>query len=176
MPEVRTATSADAEAIARLAARTFPLACPDHTPPDAIAIHIRDELNAGRFREHMATSRFLVVDGEPGEVVGYVMLCTDPPPIDTSWTNPLELRRIYVDEHAHGSGVASALMRASLAIAQEHGHDWVWLGTNEQNARAIRFYAKFGFDIVGERTFVVAHSVESDHVMARPAGVNTVVP
>ncbi|MCU0280057.1 MAG: hypothetical protein MUE31_14355, partial [Candidatus Nanopelagicales bacterium] len=96
MPEVRTATAADAEAIARLAARTFPLACPDHTPPDAIAIHIRDELNAGRFREHMATSRFLVVDGAPGEVVGYVMLCTDPPPIDTSWTNPLELRRIYV--------------------------------------------------------------------------------
>ncbi len=175
MPDVRTATAADAEAIAQLAARTFPLACPDHTPADAIAIHIRDELNAGRFREHMATARFLVVDGDPGEVVGYVMLCTEPPPISQPWVNPLEVRRIYVDAHAHGSGIAAALMHASLEIARDAGHDWVWLGTNEQNQRAIRFYEKFGFGIVGERTFVVAHSVESDHVMARPVEVNTVV-
>ncbi len=176
MPEVRTATPADAEAIARLAARTFPLACPDHTPPDAIETHIREELSAERFRGHMASARFLVVDGDPGEVVGYVMLCTEPPPISKPWANPLEVRRIYVDAHAHGSGTAAALMQASLKIARDNGHDWVWLGTNEQNQRAIRFYEKFGFDIIGERTFVVAHSVESDHVMARTVEVNTVVP
>ena len=30
-----------------------------------------------------------------GEVGGYVMLTRDPPPIDTAWADPLELRRIY---------------------------------------------------------------------------------
>ena len=59
-------------------------------------------------------------------------------------------------------------MQESLRLAHSQGHDWIWLGTNEQNKRAIRFYEKFGFTIVGERTFRVAHSVESDHVMARP--------
>lgn len=170
MPEVRPATLDDAEAIARLAARTFPLACPDHTPPEAIAAHIRDELNADRFREHMKTSQFLVVDAADGEVCGYVMLTTDPPPIDTAWRNPLELRRIYVDASDHGGGVAADLMRASLRIAEDGHHDWIWLGTNEQNKRAIRFYEKFGFVIVGQRTFQVGPSVECDHVMARPAG------
>lgn len=166
MPDVRPATPADAEAIARLAARTFPLACPDHTTPRAIATHIATELNADRFREHMASAQFLVVDGG-AEVIGYVMLTTEPPPIETPWRNPLELRRIYVDQAEHGSGTASALMRASLHAAAAGGHDWIWLGTNEQNHRAMRFYEKFDFRIVGQRTFCVADSVESDYVMAR---------
>ncbi len=116
MPEVRPAGPEDAEAIARLAARTFPLACPDHTPPAAIEAHIANELNADRFREHMATATFLVVDAEP-EVRGYVMLSTEPPPIPTRWHNPIELRRIYVDASEHGRGVAAALMLASLQVA-----------------------------------------------------------
>lgn len=168
MVVVRSAVVADAEAVARLAARTFPLACPDHTPPEAIAEHIRTQLNARSFRELMATSQFLVVDGPDGEVSGYVMLTAEPPPIATDWRSPVELRRIYVDHAAHGSGVATALMDACLRIAADDGHDWIWLGTNEQNARAIRFYEKAGFRIVGSRTFVVGGSVESDHVMARP--------
>lgn len=168
VPEVREATPADAEAIARLAARTFPLACPDHTPPEAIAAHIADELNADRFRAHMDSAEFLVVAGDGPDIRGYVMLTTEPPPIETSWTEPLEVRRIYVDAADHGSGIASALMRASLDVGVRDGHDWIWLGTNEQNLRAIRFYRKFGFEIVGQRTFRVADSVESDHVLARP--------
>lgn len=95
------------------------------------------------------------------------MLTRDPPPIETTWADPLELRRIYVDEAQHGKGTATALMQASVARAERDGHDWLWLGTNEQNQRAIRFYEKFGFTIVGRRTFFVADSEESDHVMAR---------
>lgn len=167
MPDVRPATPEDAEAIAALAARTFPMACPDHTTARAIATHIATELTADRFREHMASAQLLVVDGDV-EAVGYVMLTTEPPPIETPWRDPLELRRIYVDRSEHGSGTASALMRASLDAAAAGGHDWIWLGTNEQNQRAIRFYEKFDFRIVGQRTFCVADSVECDYVMARP--------
>ena len=40
----RRATPADAQTLAALAARTFPLACPPHTPPDAMAEHIATSL------------------------------------------------------------------------------------------------------------------------------------
>ncbi len=165
---VREATLDDAPAIARLAARTFHLACPPTTSAEAIAAHIRDELNAERFAEHMVASDFFVVDAGDGEVCGYVMIAHDPPPIDQDWSNPVELRRIYVDTDRHSSGVAVELMDTSLAFAAERGHDWIWLGTNEANDRAVRFYEKFGFRIVGKRSFCVADSIECDHVMARP--------
>lgn len=170
MSEVRAATTSDAEAIARLAARTFALACPAHTAQTAIETHIRTELSTERFREHMAHAQFLVVDAPGGEVRGYVMLVSGPPPIEADWLHPLELRRIYVDEADMGAGTAAALMAESLRIAQRDGHDWVWLGTNEENARALRFYQKSGFSIVGRRTFRVADSEESDYVLARPVG------
>ncbi len=165
---VRKATPDDVEAIARLAARTFALACPPTTAPEAIEAHIRDELNAQRFAEHLLTSDFFVVDAEGGEVCGYVMIAHDPPTIDNDWSNPVELRRIYVDADRHSTGVAAELMRTSLEFATREGHDWIWLGTNEANSRALRFYEKFGFRIVGTRNFCVADSIECDHVLARP--------
>lgn len=162
----RPATPADAEALARLAARTFASACPPHTPPDAIEAHIATELSAQRFLEHMSHARFYVVD-EGQELSGYLMLAFDDPPIPTAWTNPIELRRIYVD--VPGGGVAGALMRT--ALEQARGHDVIWLGTNRLNARAIRFYRKHGFAIVGNRTFTVGGVAEADYVMARTVEV-----
>ena len=135
---------------------------------DRFEAHIRDELNAQRFAEHMRTSDFFVVDAEGGEVCGYVMIAHDPPPIDNDWSNPAELRRIYVDADRHSTGVAAELMQASLDVVRHTGHDWIWLGTNEANTRAVRFYEKYGFRIVGKRTFCVADSIECDHVLARP--------
>lgn len=162
----RPATPADAEALARLAARTFASACPPQTPQAAIEAHIATELTAQRFLEHMSHARFYVVDGDL-ELSGYLMLAFEDPPIPTAWTNPIELRRIYVD--APGSGVADALMRT--ALEQARGHDVIWLGTNELNARAIRFYGKHGFQIVGNRTFTVGGVAEADYVMARTVDV-----
>ncbi len=43
----------------------------------------------------------------------------------------------------------------------------MWLGTNEKNERAVRFYAKFGFTINGAKTFQMGEFVEDDHVMVR---------
>ena len=96
------------------------------------------------------------------------MIAHDPPPIDNDWSNPAELRRIYVDADRHSTGVAAELMQASLDVVRHTGHDWIWLGTNEANTRAVRFYEKYGFRIVGKRTFCVADSIECDHVLARP--------
>ena len=162
----RPATAADAEALARLAARTFASACPPHTPQAAIDAHVATQLTPERFREDLARTRVFVID-DGLELSGYLMLAFDPPPISTTWTNPIELRRIYVD--APGSGVAAALMET--ALDQARGHDVIWLGSNQLNVRAIRFYSKHGFQIVGNRTFTVGGVEEADYVMARTVEV-----
>ncbi len=158
----RRATPADAQTLAALAARTFPLACPPHTPPDAMAEHIATQLSPARFREHMAAGAEFYLIGDEA----YLMLAFDRPPIDTDWQRPLEVKRIYVDAHAHGSGLAGQLMEVAFERARQDHHDWLWLGTNKENQRAIRFYEKCGFRIVGERTFFVAETPESDYVLA----------
>ena len=62
---------------------------------------------------------------------------------------------MYLLPDYHGSGVASALMDTTLATAADWGARCVWLGVNQENQRAQRFYLKNGFTVSGTRTFHV---------------------
>lgn len=63
---------------------------------------------------------------------------------------------------------AHALMRAAIARATERGSVLVWLGVNEENVRAQRFYSKMGFTRAGVKTFDLNGSIEHDYILVRP--------
>ena len=44
----------------------------------------------------------------------------------------------------------------------------MWLGVNQNNQRAQRFYAKHGFTVNGTKTFRLGTGIENDYVMVRP--------
>ncbi|WP_143860794.1 GNAT family N-acetyltransferase, partial [Nocardia cerradoensis] len=74
----------------------------------------------------------------------------------------LEISKMYVLPGHHGTGVSTALMGAALRHAREGGYPGVWLGVNQENHRAQRFYAKHGFEKVGTKTFTVGREVHHD--------------
>jgi ribosomal protein S18 acetylase RimI-like enzyme len=82
----------------------------------------------------------------------------------------VELSKMYVLPDNHGSGVSTALMDAALAAAADWGASCVWLGVNQKNIRAQRFYKKYGFTVNGNRTFQLGTHDENDYVMVRPFG------
>ena len=82
-----------------------------------------------------------------------------------------ELSKIYVRESHHGTGVARGLMDIAITEAADSGAGSVWLGVNQQNIRANRFYEKQGFVFRGTRFFQVGDSTEADYVRERPLGV-----
>ncbi|MBM7412007.1 ribosomal protein S18 acetylase RimI-like enzyme [Clavibacter michiganensis] len=181
VPSFRVAAPADAEEVADLAARTFALACPPTTTAAAIAEHIRTVLSPARFRAHLADPTHRVVLAEVGgRPVGYTMV-VQAPPADADVAGALRLRpevelsKVYVERGSHGAGLAGPLMAETLRVARElageRGRDaeaGIWLGVNEHNARAIRFYERSGFRIVGTRSFRLSDAVETDHVMEQP--------
>ncbi|QIS43074.1 GNAT family N-acetyltransferase [Clavibacter capsici] len=181
VPSYRVATPADADEVAAVAARTFALACPPSTTAEAIAEHIRTVLSPARFRAHLEDPAHRLVLAEvDGSAVGYTMVVAAPP-ADPDVAGALrlvpviELSKVYVEAGSHGVGVARPLMAETLRIARglagEAGRDadaGIWLGVNEHNARAIRFYERSGFRIVGTRSFRLSDAVETDHVMERP--------
>ncbi len=61
----------------------------------------------------------------------------------------LELKRFYVEKSFHGKQVAHAMMHFFLDYAQENRYEMAWLGVWEYNARAQRFYSKYGFEYSG---------------------------
>jgi GNAT superfamily N-acetyltransferase len=79
----------------------------------------------------------------------------------------MELSKMYVLPGHHGSEVSAALMAATVALAVDFGCAGIWLGVNQQNARAQRYYAKHGFHRVGTKTFTVGAEVHDDFVFER---------
>lgn len=170
---VRIAGPADAAALAELAAATFRLACPPQTTEQAIAEFLRDVLSQQRFEEYLADERKLVLVAERGDTaVGYTLLVfgepADPEVAAALSIRPtVELSKCYVRAEAHGGGVASTLMTATLDAARERGAVGAWLGVNEQNDRAIRFYEKSGFTKAGTKKFLLGGVYENDHTLER---------
>ena len=76
-----------------------------------------------------------------------------------------ELSKCYVRQPYHGSGLAKALLRCAIVGATQAGMAALWLGVNQTNARAQRFYAKLGFERIGARQFPVGALVLDDYVM-----------
>jgi len=170
---IATTDSVDAEELATVAARTFPLACPPSTPPENIASFIDTNLSATRFAQYLADpQRAILTAQRDGRIVGYAMLIRGVDD-DTDVQRAVEIRpaaelsKLYLLPDYHGAGVATALMERTLATFAEWGARCVWLGVNQENRRAQRFYIKSGFKINGTRTFQVGARRENDYVMVR---------
>lgn len=178
---LRVAECTDAGKLSELAARTFPLACPENLPKSAIDAFIEAELSPDSFRtmlEDPAHHRILLAQvGQ--ELVGYT-LCI----LAGRWDNPKGLGRsgvidpcaaymskCYVDQQWQGSGVAGALLEAAvkdlLALPKEVRPPQLVLGTNEANKRAQHFYKRHGFRKGGKRRFIVGGVENRDVVLVR---------
>lgn len=191
---IRRAGPDDAALLHDVAAATFALACPPGTTAEAIADFIARHLSAERFAEYLSDPErvlFVAIDGEtaadgpnaadgPTEVVGqtvgetatavgYTMVVfgepTDADVVASITVRPTaELSKVYVRAERHGGGVAGRLVEASVDAARARGARGVWLGVNQENAKANRFYEKQGFALVGTKKFLVGEKYEDDFV------------
>lgn len=171
---VAVAEPADAATLAAVAARTFPLACPPASTAEDIAAFIETHLTAGRFAEYLADpDRVVLAAYDDGRILGYCMLIGGIPDDDADVRRAVtarpsvELSKMYVLPDSHGAGVSAALMQAALVHAAAIPVRSMWLGVNQQNLRAQRFYAKHDFTIHGTKTFHLGSAVENDYVMVR---------
>jgi ribosomal protein S18 acetylase RimI-like enzyme len=165
---VRRALPDDAVALHDVAAETFALACPPGTLQSDIDDFISTVLSVESFQGYLADpdrELFLgVVDGTPA---GYTMLVYGEPhdaDVAAAVTSrpTVELSKVYSLASAHGHGLGPALLAATLDAARERGARTVWLGVNQHNQRANRFYEKSGFAVVGTKRFKVGAQWHDD--------------
>jgi ribosomal protein S18 acetylase RimI-like enzyme len=95
------------------------------------------------------------------------MLHDGEPEKDVEGANPVEIVRLYVSRDWLGRGIGEQLMRACIDEARQTGHETLWLGVWERNARAQAFYRKWNFHTVGEHVFELGSDLQRDIVMER---------
>jgi ribosomal protein S18 acetylase RimI-like enzyme len=173
---IRRALVDDAQALSRLGAATFRDTFErDNTPGDMqlyLATAFTPERQAAEIADHASTLLVAEHHGEPAdaELVGYAHLVSGPAPGPVTGPAPLEIKRLYVSRSWHGKGVAQALMDAAIHAARTRGAKTLWLGVWERNPRAAAFYSKYGFERVGEQTFVLGTDTQTDWLLALNIG------
>ncbi len=165
---IRRATAADAAPLAALAARTFRDAFEQYNAPEDIALYLAATYSPARQAAELRDARIVTLVAEVADgLAGFAQLREGPAPAGVPGMSPIELWRFYVDRTWHGQGLAQALMAASLAAAAAGGADMIWLAVWERNDRALAFYRKHGFEVRGDKEFLLGTDRQTDRVMAR---------
>jgi len=164
----------DAGALAALAARTFPDACPDWMRQEDIEDFIAENLSRSCFERWLADPEvrvFVARNPEspaPGGYVGYAAVLhgvhADEGPPAWRARRTAYLSKLYVDRDQQGSGLAATLIRTAIEAARDDGCTGLWLGVNGENGRARAFYAKSGLTVMGQREFTVGDVACTDDV------------
>lgn len=160
--------AADNTLLANLGARTFSEAfAADNTAADMAAYLARSFSPAKQAAELADPAALFLIAESGAAAAGYAKLYATPPQTGLAGVNPVEIVRLYVVSSWIGRGVGSALMAACLAAAVARGHDAVWLGVWEHNARAIAFYERCGFTRFGAHPFRLGDDLQTDYLMGR---------
>ena len=146
---IRHATQADAEALAGLGRAL-------EQPWD----------EAGLSADIAAYGAGFYVAETDADLVGCIVLRTGHVPEGVDGQSPIQLWRIFVAPKYQGTDVASSLLAQAFAHARVNGHDVIWLGTSEDNARAIAFYRKGGFHSIGVAELHHGHESHRDLIMS----------
>ncbi|MBO0357108.1 GNAT family N-acetyltransferase [Hymenobacter sp. BT186] len=79
----------------------------------------------------------------------------------------MEIARLYVREDWVGTGLGASLMRRIIEEARQQACRSVVLGVWEKNQRAIAFYQRFGFKVIGQHEFSLGSDKQNDLIMRK---------
>ena len=163
---IRRAKADDAGLLADLGARTFSETFAADNTAENMAAYLGSSFNLAQQTDELAdpaaTFLIAVVDGV---AAGYAKLHAGRPAEEIEGAKPVELVRLYVSREWLGRSVGEALMSACVDEAKQAGHETIWLGVWQRNARAQAFYRKWNFRAVGEHAFQLGSDLQTDILM-----------
>ena len=165
---IRRGKVEDAALLSELGARTFSETFAADNTPEDLAAYIAESFSVAQQTAELEDpgSVFLIAEVE-GRAAGYAKLHDGKPEKGVEGANPIELVRLYVSREWLGRGIGEQLMRACIDEARQAGHETIWLGVWERNARAQAFYRKWNFQTVGEHVFRLGSDLQTDLLMQR---------
>jgi ribosomal protein S18 acetylase RimI-like enzyme len=166
---IRRAVPGDAPALAALGAETFTETFGRLYPPE--------DLRAFLLKAHSldAWTRLL---GDPRQAVWITELSDSAPvgfisvgacklPVENCEPEAGEVQQLYVLARHHNLRLGTRLMKIGLEWLEAKRRIPIYVGVWSENYGAQRFYARYGFDKVGEYGFHVGATVDREFILKR---------
>lgn len=99
--------------------------------------------------------------------IGYVTACPAHLPHPNVAPGDGEIQRLYILQGHQGGGRGTALLTTALDWLERDGPRTLWIGVWSENYGAQRFYARHGFEIVGDYSFMVGDHADYELITRR---------
>ena len=162
----RDAVPADGAELGAMARRSFTDTFGTLYRPEDLAVFLDQTFGEKGLPAQLSDPAFTVrvAVNEAGEIVGFAKI--GPVLFPGEWpATAIELHQLYVRGDQHGAGVGPALMDWAIATARADARTEMILSVYVDNARAIRFYRRYGFVEIGRYVFMVGEQPDDDRIM-----------
>ena len=164
--QIRPAEKTDLADLQTLASSSFVATYAPHNPPHIIEPYVKAAFSRDQILAELGHSQnSFWVAVKNGKIMGYLKLREGDLPTCIKGKNSLEVERIYADPNRKRQGIGSALMATAKTQAKAKGFDSIWLGVWQKNLASVAFYKAQGFEIAGEKTFMMDADPQVDYVM-----------
>ncbi|WP_379653717.1 GNAT family N-acetyltransferase [Pseudoxanthomonas sp. UC19_8] len=167
---IRRATLDDAHTLSALAERTFVQTFGHLYPPGDLRDFLDEAYALERMRIVLAHPDYAIFLAErEGQAIGHAAAGPCGLPHPGVQPGDGELKRLYLLQEQQNAGIGTQLFQATIDWLLRDGPRPLWVGVWSQNFGAQRFYARHGFDKVGEYQFAVGNVLDDEFILRRPA-------
>ena len=167
---IRRAGLDDAPALATLGARTFIESFGQLYSAEDLQAFLEESHTAAAYERLLADPRYALWLAEAdGRAIGYAMAGPCGLPHADVAPGDGELKRLYMLASTQGSGIGARLFEQALEWLERDGPRTLWISVWSENYGAQRFYARYGFEHVGEYAFIVGQQRDREFIFRRSA-------
>lgn len=167
MVQIRKATIDDAELLCGLCAKTFVESHGHSSPPEDIEKYIQEKYSLPAIQEELNDPKNIYhILSYQDKAAGYSKILYDVPPHDADQKHTCKLERIYLLKNYYDLQLGKKLLEFNINLSKEQGQKGIWLFVWKGNKRAVLFYTKAGFKIIGAYDFRISETHSNpNHVM-----------
>jgi diamine N-acetyltransferase len=167
MITVRRANSEDAVLVCKIGIESFLLAHGKSAPKADIDSYLsksyRSEEITNELQNPLNNYHLVTIEDQ---IAGFSKLKLNTPNANIAMKNIAVLDRLYLSEAFHGKNLGKHLIEFNISFAKSQNQAGLWLAVWIENHKAISFYKRNGFEIVGKYDFQISEThTNPNHIM-----------
>ena len=156
---IKKANENDASLVAELAKTSFIESHGHSAQPGDINSYITKNYNDDSIREELLDSKniyYIIYYND--EAAGYSKIVLNSPYTHSAIANISKLERFYLLKKFYNLNLGRRLLEFNIDLMKQNSQTGVWLYVWKENPKAINFYTRNGFRIIGSYNFKISES------------------
>jgi ribosomal protein S18 acetylase RimI-like enzyme len=119
--------------------------------------YVTEKYSVSAFREELSEEKNIYhIIYHNGRAAGYSKIVFNTPFSDSMIKNIAKLERLYLLKNFYDLKLGAVLFQFNVDLSKKNNQAGIWLYTWKENHRAINFYKKYGFEIIGSYDFAIS--------------------